>query len=214
MFFIISCLKIVVVPTEGVSSTLIKVEISKRYLFANLMWKTFCHTGGVNSIKTNLQTCNLWTGKYLSYKSVNLVWLNLPHQNGKTFYTSNVKNISHLQMNIFCCFDFCHCKRNTFGFFRQNIPQKMWLFQLLLLNVECCSIFESTQKHSSLDEIGMPRRGSHWLPVRPQILRSVKLLSFRLIKVMYIFTKWRSLSYIETDNQNLRLTKMAVFSAI
>ena len=88
---------------------------SKRYPFANvksfwhLMWKTFCHTGGANSIKTNLQFCNAWTGQ-----SVNLFWLNLPHQNGKTFFTSNVKNFSHLQMDIFCCFDFCHCRRNAF----------------------------------------------------------------------------------------------------
>ena len=72
------------------------------------------------------------------------------------------------------------------GFSLQNIPQKMWLFQLLLLNVVYCSIFESTQKHFSLDEIGMPRRGSHWLPVRPQILRSVRLLSFRLISYVHI----------------------------
>ena len=92
----------------------------KRYLFANvksfwhLMWKTFCHSGRENSIKTNLETCNLWTGQYVSYKSVNLFWLNLPHQNGKTFFTSNVKNFSHLQMNIVCYFDFCHCRRNAF----------------------------------------------------------------------------------------------------
>ena len=75
----------------------------------------------------------------------------------------------------------------SYGFSRQNIAQKTWLFQLLLLNVVCCSIFESTQKHSSLDEIGMPRRGSHWLPLRPQILRSVKLLSFRLISYVHIY---------------------------
>ena len=73
----------------------------------------------------------------------------------------------------------------SYGFFRQNILQKMWLFQLLLLNVECCSIFESTRKHSSLDEIGMPRRGSHWLLIRPQILRSVKLNSFRFILLIF-----------------------------
>ena len=35
------------------------------------MWKTFCHSAGANSIKTNLQTCKLWTGQYVSYKSVN-----------------------------------------------------------------------------------------------------------------------------------------------
>ena len=99
-----------------------KSQNNKRYSFANvkffwhLMWKMFCHSGGVNSIKTNLQTCNLWTSLYVSYKSVNLFWLNLPHKNGKTFFTSNVKNFSHLQMDIFCYFDFLslHCRRNTF----------------------------------------------------------------------------------------------------
>ena len=41
-------------------------------------------------------------------------WLNLPHQNDKTFFTSNVKNFSHLEMDIFCYFNFCHCRRNNF----------------------------------------------------------------------------------------------------
>ena len=97
-----------------------KNQNSKRYSFANvksfwhLMWKTFCHSGRENSIKTNLEACNLWTGQYVSFKSVNLFWLNLPHQNGKTFFTSNVKNFSHLQMDIFCYFNFCHCRRNNF----------------------------------------------------------------------------------------------------
>ena len=30
----------------------------------------------------------------------------MPQQNGKTFFTSNVKNFSHLQMDIFYYFDF------------------------------------------------------------------------------------------------------------
>ena len=77
---------------EGVSSNIwFKSRNSRRYPFANmksfwhLMWKTVCHSGGVNSIKTNLQTCNSWTGQYVSYKYVNMIWLNLPHQNGKCF---------------------------------------------------------------------------------------------------------------------------------
>ena len=32
----------------------------------------------------------------------------------KRFFTSNVKNFSHLQMNIFCYFHFCQCRRNIF----------------------------------------------------------------------------------------------------
>ena len=31
------------------------------------------------------------------------------------FFTSNVKKISHLQIDIFCYFGFCHCRRNAFG---------------------------------------------------------------------------------------------------
>ena len=54
-----------------------KSQNSKRYPFANvksfwhLMWKMFCHSGGANSIKTNLQTCNLHTGQSINYKSLN-----------------------------------------------------------------------------------------------------------------------------------------------
>ena len=64
--------------TEGFSSTVTKDEIAKDiYVFANvkrfwtLMWKKFCHSGGENSIKTKLQTCNLHTGQSINYKSVN-----------------------------------------------------------------------------------------------------------------------------------------------
>ena len=72
-----------------------KSHNSKRYPFANvksfwhLMWKTFCHSGEVNSIKTILQTCILWTGQYVSYKCVNQFWLNLPNKNGKMFTFAN-----------------------------------------------------------------------------------------------------------------------------
>ena len=59
--------------------------------FCHLMWKMFCHFYRANSIKTNLLTCNLWTKWSVSYKSVNLFWLNLPYRNGKTFSTSNGK---------------------------------------------------------------------------------------------------------------------------
>ena len=44
---------------------------------------TFCYLEGANSIKTDLQICNLWTGQFVSYKSVNLFWFNLPKQNSK-----------------------------------------------------------------------------------------------------------------------------------
>ena len=31
---------------------------------------TFCYLDGANSIKTDLHVCNLWTGQFVSYKSV------------------------------------------------------------------------------------------------------------------------------------------------
>ena len=52
----------------------------KRYPFANVkmfchwIWKTFWHLDGANSIETVL-----WTGKSVSYMSVNRFWLNLPY---------------------------------------------------------------------------------------------------------------------------------------
>ena len=59
------------------------------------MWKVFDIWCGVNSIKTNLQTWNLWTGQYVSYKSLNQFWLNLPHENGKTIFTSKTFPIAN-----------------------------------------------------------------------------------------------------------------------
>ena len=60
--------KILLVLTERRFLYNDKVRNSKRYPFENvksfwhLIWNKFCHSGGANSIKTNLQTCNLWTG--------------------------------------------------------------------------------------------------------------------------------------------------------
>ena len=81
----------------------------KRYLFANVnyfRYLTFCYFDRANSIKIAL-----WS---VSYKFVNWFWLNLPNWNSKKFSTSKVKSNSHLQMDIFCHFDLCHCRRNTF----------------------------------------------------------------------------------------------------
>ena len=96
---------------------MIKVEMAKDiYLksFWHLMRKMFCYSGRANSIKIDIQTCNLHTDQSVNYKFVNQFWLNLLHQNGKMFFTSNVKNFSHMQMDIFCYFNFCHCRRNNF----------------------------------------------------------------------------------------------------
>ena len=50
------------------------------------MWKSFCHLDRKNSIETYLWTCNLLLGQFISYKSVNQFWLNLPYLNGKKFF--------------------------------------------------------------------------------------------------------------------------------
>ena len=55
------------------------------------MWKTFCYLYRASSIKTDLQTCNLRTSQFISYKSENQFWLNLPSPNGKMFPRWNVK---------------------------------------------------------------------------------------------------------------------------
>ena len=41
-----------------------KLSSNFGYLF------TFCYLHGANSIKTDLHICNLWTGQFVSYKSV------------------------------------------------------------------------------------------------------------------------------------------------
>ena len=48
----------------------------------------------------------------VSYKYVHWFWLNLHYPNSKKFSTSNVKNNSHSQMDIFYHFNFCHSRRN------------------------------------------------------------------------------------------------------
>ena len=78
------------------------ISICKCEFFKTLMWKTFCHLViKAYSIENNLRACNSWTGCSVSYKFVNWFWLNLPYPNSKMFSTSNVKNNSHLQMDIF-----------------------------------------------------------------------------------------------------------------
>ena len=63
--------------------------------------KLFAIWMGANSLKTDLQTCNLQTRWSISYKSANQFRLNLPHRNGKKISRSNVKKFSHLQLDIF-----------------------------------------------------------------------------------------------------------------
>ena len=41
---------------------------------------TFCYSDGANSIKTDLNTCNLWTGQFVSYKFV-IFFCNLDEAN-------------------------------------------------------------------------------------------------------------------------------------
>ena len=61
------------------------------------------------------QNCfiDLQTIQFISYKSVNWFWLNLPYRYSKN---SNVKNNAHWQMDLFCHFDFCHSRRNYLRF--------------------------------------------------------------------------------------------------
>ena len=51
---------------ETWNDTCIKKSGDSLNRLCDLMWKTFCHSSGVNSIKTNLQTCHWWTGQYSS----------------------------------------------------------------------------------------------------------------------------------------------------
>ena len=74
--------------------------------FDNWCGKTFCYLDRAYSIKNNLQTCNLQIGQY-KYKSVK-------------FSSWNVVTFSHLQMDIFCHFNFCNSRRNALGF--SDIP--------------------------------------------------------------------------------------------
>ena len=56
----------------------------------------------------------LVTGWSISYKSIKQFRLNLLLQMAKYFCIWNGKTFSHLQMDIFCHFNFCYNRRNGF----------------------------------------------------------------------------------------------------
>ena len=99
---------------EGISSIMTKVEMAKyihlqiRKLFIICKCDSFS-IWGANSIKTNLQTCNLPIGQSISYKSFRLKAVSIE------FAPSNGKNVSHLQIHTFCHFDFFNNRRNGFS---------------------------------------------------------------------------------------------------
>ena len=112
---IAKCLFLYLTCQKGVSSGMTKVKMAKdTYPFADVnylwhaMWKTVCYSDWANSIKTKLLTCNLQT-----IQSIKQTWLNLPYQNGKKCFTSDVKNSQHLQLDIFCHFNSCHSRINA-----------------------------------------------------------------------------------------------------
>ena len=82
-------------------------------LWQNLKWQkisickceNFLPFKRANSMETNLRTCNLQTSQFISYKSVNQFWLNLPYPNGKKFSRSNVKNNFTFANGYFCHFN-------------------------------------------------------------------------------------------------------------
>ena len=121
-----------------------------RYPFANvesfqhLMWITFCYSGGVNSIETNLQTYNLWTGqklqvcKLLLIKFVPSEWQNVIH--------IKCQKLSTFAMDIFCYFNFCHCRRNNFltlypsvlDFWKIKFEKSSWQTAKINFEIDFC----------------------------------------------------------------------------
>ena len=105
----------------AISSIMTKVEMAK-YIHLH-MWKVFaiCKCENfltfewANSIETRLWTYNLLTGWSISYKSLKQFQFNLPHQMAKKITFEIGKRFSHLQMDIFCHFNFCHNRRNGFS---------------------------------------------------------------------------------------------------
>ena len=83
-----------------------KISICKCEKFLTFDVKNVLLFWWANSIKTNLQTCNLHT----CHKLISFDWI-YPQKLEKRFFTSNDKKFSHLQMNIFCCFNFYYCRR-------------------------------------------------------------------------------------------------------
>ena len=70
--------------------------------------------GKLNPNCTALQTCNLfWAGQFVSYKSINCFWLNLPLK-WQILFTSAKNKKNHISFAIFCHCDFWHQRKNDF----------------------------------------------------------------------------------------------------
>ena len=81
-----------------------KVEMAKdTYSFSNVIILLLFE--GTNSININLQTCNLKTSRYISYKSVNQLQLSLFYWNDKKFSRSNGNFFSHFDSSFRCHID-------------------------------------------------------------------------------------------------------------
>ena len=96
-----------------------KSQNGKRYPFANynlfwhLIWKTFCHLDRANSIETDLQTFKLQTGRFITKLQVCKKVSIKPSFN--YIRPIQMAKCSHLGVNIFCHFNFCHDRRNDFS---------------------------------------------------------------------------------------------------
>ena len=92
-----------------------KISICIVKIFAICKCENFLTFERAYSIKTRLWTCNLPTSWSISYKFLKHIQFNLPYQMANEITFEIGKRVSHLQIDIFCHFNFCHNRRNGFS---------------------------------------------------------------------------------------------------
>ena len=88
--------------------------------------------------------CKLQVCKFVLIEFAPPEWQNVFH--------INVKNFTHLQMDTFCYFDFCHCKRNTFCIIIQNLCLHI---KHVTVSHLLCEILNRKPRHASYFLFGM-----------------------------------------------------------
>ena len=113
-----------------------KSQNGKRYPFANvkkichLIWKTFWHLDGANSMETAYWTCNLQTGQSVSLYSVLIEFALWKCQ----------KKIQFVNWCV-CHFFFCHDRKNGLSATANRIRINVSCFREILADSACFSFF-------------------------------------------------------------------------
>ena len=155
-----------------------KVKMSKNcnYVktFWHLIWNFFCHLDGANSIKTDLQNCNLWTGQFAGYKSVNKFDWICHVQKPKSFsnqtsifcyFNSKLASNQERNMKIKIIISHCGMQQRVCNFYQKEIATALTVHINVLLVLEFQNRNYSLNCNCSRKCLAVVRNQTkNWLP--------------------------------------------------